>query len=260
MASVAAWLPAASLLLLLLLLPGVPGKSLQNLGAAQPVCTQAVYNWCSSWEAANTCEVTKRCSARWRNTNSRPVSVEVYYETLCPGCREFVVMDLFPVWVLVGDSVLNVTLVPFGNAKESYENGTWQFDCQHGELECKLNTVQACLLDIYKNDFSAAFPVINCMLSSSDIENSLEPCLKVYSPKTSVDEVMKCANGPQGNKLMHQNAQKTLNLSPPHKYTPWVLLEKKLLEDLDQLLKYVCQTYQGPLPAVCERNSFVFTE
>ena len=38
------------------------------------------------------------------------------------------------------------------------------------------------------------------------------------------DAVLKCVNGPQGNKLEHEMAVLTDKLKPPHDYTPWMTL------------------------------------
>ncbi|XP_043832245.1 gamma-interferon-inducible lysosomal thiol reductase [Dromiciops gliroides] len=266
MASATAWVPLASLLLLLLLVAGAPsqaGRLHLSHGRSQhtkPVCTQPVYNWCSSWENSQICETPKECSALWRNSDAPPVSVKLFYETLCPGCRSFLSMMLFPTWLLLGNDVMNITLVPFGNAQETSVNGTWTFTCQHGEDECEINMIQTCVLYLLQDDFSSAFVVINCMLSSYNVETSLNLCLKLYTPFLSEDDIMKCAKGPIGNSLMHQNAMMTNHLSPPHTYTPWIVVEEKHLENPSGLLTMVCQLYQGEMPEVCKRNASSITK
>lgn len=63
---------------------------------------------------------------------ANPVQVELYFEAFCPGCHEFIMDELTPA---VADSelaaIMNVTLVPYGNAQTS-RGGIVQVSCSEG--------------------------------------------------------------------------------------------------------------------------------
>lgn len=76
-----------------------------------------------------------------RDDNDR-VNFTLYYETLCPDCRQFVSTEVWRAFQSIA-SIVNFTFVPYGNAREVYrpETQLYQFYCQHGSDECYGNLI-----------------------------------------------------------------------------------------------------------------------
>ncbi|XP_061587205.1 gamma-interferon-inducible lysosomal thiol reductase [Cololabis saira] len=217
-------------------------------------CSHSPATWCSSLDSAIECGVLRQCLmsnySRSQQTEA-PVQVGLYYESLCPGCREFLVQILFPTWVLLRD-IMDVTLVPYGNAQEKPDKDKYTFECQHGEQECLGNMIETCFLNMSR----MAFPIIFCMESSADVIKAAESCVQLYDPQLSMEKVKACVSGDQGNQLMHQNALQTGALNPPHKYVPWVTINGEHTEELQNkamssLFTLVCSLYKGAKPPAC---------
>ncbi|XP_009069748.1 PREDICTED: gamma-interferon-inducible lysosomal thiol reductase, partial [Acanthisitta chloris] len=169
--------------------------------------------------------------------------------------REFLVLKLFPTWLLLPAEMLNITLVPYGNAQERNVSGKWNFECQHGPEECLGNMIEACLMHEAKN-LSSYFPVIFCLESGSSVTKNLEACLQIYAPELDRGRIAACVQGDTGTALMHHNAQLTEALDPPHQYVPWIVINGKHTDKLQaqaeaSLLGLVCSLYQGEKPEAC---------
>lgn len=187
------------------------------------------------------------------------VAVTLYYESLCPDCQLFILQQLYPTFIKVGE-IFNLTLVPYGNAEERKSGNKWVFECQHGPKECQGNLIETCAISLLKN-ISVSFPFVHCfeksIESSGDPQSVAKNCAMtlgiVYAP------IEACVSGPQGNELEHEMAMKTNALEPQHEYVPWVTINGKHTEKIQReaesnLLKLVCEYYTGTKPAGCERQ------
>ncbi|XP_059847281.1 gamma-interferon-inducible lysosomal thiol reductase-like [Hypanus sabinus] len=245
----------ATLSCLLLLVVGEAG--------GVPACNYPPALWCSSYQIASACQVLHQCLEFKQLEPAEPVQVSLYYESLCRACRGFLVLQLFPTWLMLND-VMNVSLIPYGNAMEKNESGKWIFTCQHGEDECTGNLIEACLMYTLK-ETERYFPIIFCMESAPNVLSAAPLCLKVYEPNVTWSVIENCVKGDLGNKLMHENAERTSALRPPHNYVPWILVNGKHTNELEvqavnSLFNLVCNTYKGKKPVACElaegRGSF----
>lgn len=149
---------------------------------------------------------------------------------------------------------MDFMLYPYGNARQTQaSDGSWTFDCQHGEDECTGNLIEACAIHL-NNATKTWFPMIKCIEGSNKLPAK-------SAPKCASDNgidykpILACTTSSLGNKVMHQIGSNTDNLNPPHKWTPWVVMNGTPLTDdqLDvDLYKTVCAAYRGNnKPAAC---------
>ncbi|KAA0707911.1 Gamma-interferon-inducible lysosomal thiol reductase [Triplophysa tibetana] len=219
----------------------------------KPSCGYPPSQWCSSLEIAIECGVRKQCM-ELNATRPDPmvpfVDVTLYYESLCQGSRTFLTEQLFPTWTLLKD-IMEVNLVPFGNAMEIPEENS--FICQHGEPECYVNKIEACILHEAGH---SAFHVIYCMVSSADVLKSAKSCLEQCAPFVKWATIESCAAGDLGHRLMHENAMKTQALKPEHTYVPWITFNGEHTSEwedraMSTLFSLVCELYKGIKPPAC---------
>ncbi|KAM6921893.1 gamma-interferon-inducible lysosomal thiol reductase-like [Xenentodon cancila] len=221
----------------------------------KPACRYPPSQWCRSLEIAIECRVQKQCmelNAIRPNDTVPPVSITLYYESLCPDCRIFITQQLFPTWLMLQE-IMSVTLVPFGNAKE-VPSANSAFVCQHGEPECRGNMIEACIIHLTGN--SLAFHIIYCMESAADVLGAAQPCVQLYAPSVSWSSIDSCVNGDLGYHLMHANAVMTRALNPAHTHVPWVTLNGEYTEEnedkaMSSLFHLVCELYKGVKPPAC---------
>ena len=189
------------------------------------------------------------------------VALTLYFESLCPDCQLFIRQQLYPTYLKVGE-IVNLTLVPYGNAEETRKGDKWVFECQHGPKECQGNLIETCALH-QLNNISVSFPFIHCFEEKTERSQDPQPTAIAVKCANSMGieyaPIYTCVNGPLGNELEHKMAQKTNALEPQHEYVPWVTINGNHTEKLQQeaendLLKLVCKTYTGTKPSACHQQ------
>jgi len=222
------------------------------MGLVVMVCVSISYGYVMSLQGSNSLVV---------GVDDSPVLVELYYESLCPGCRAFLTTSLYPTFLkLQNTGLLKVNLYPYGNGHQKQKaDGSWEFTCQHGVPECLGNLLEVCILSHLGWDQNLFLPVISCMEGADDPITSARGCVRDLAPSISFRDIKKCSNGLEGNKLMHEMGLATEKLEPSHKYVPWVVVDKKHNETIQQeamenLLGLVCRIFKGEKPAVCQEK------
>ena len=108
-------------------------------------CPNTPSKWCETEDIARACGVVEQCRTYvWQThdeSNDR-VNFSTYSETLCPACRQFITTQVWNPYPSIVD-IVNITFVPYGNAKELYrpETKLYQYYCQHGVEECYGNLI-----------------------------------------------------------------------------------------------------------------------
>uniref|UniRef100_A0A1B6EAK5 Saposin A-type domain-containing protein n=2 Tax=Clastoptera arizonana TaxID=38151 RepID=A0A1B6EAK5_9HEMI len=145
---------------------------------------------------------------------TQKVKTTLYYESLCPGCHEFIKDQLVPTWKNMSDYML-VELVPYGNAQRNYSGGHWHFKCQHGVLECEENLIHACAVDLLQSrETNKLLNFINCMVFHSDLELHKKTSWCIKNAEIPERKIIACVGGPKAESLILSMAEKTESVTP----------------------------------------------
>ncbi|KAE8696503.1 putative Gamma-interferon-inducible lysosomal thiol reductase precursor [Hibiscus syriacus] len=178
----------------------------------------------------------------------------------CAGCARFITNDLVKVFHTDLYTIVNLRLVPWGNADIVGD----LIRCQHGEDECDLNAIHSCVIHLWPDE-KTRFGFVRCTeeqrlkeVPVSSEEAMLPAYLSiiplVFSPKSSI---LRSTLDIECLHLLLQHGNETESLNPPYEYAPWVVVNKQPLKtDYEIFVKYVCDAYQGdPKPEACNAQS-----
>ncbi|KAH8337680.1 hypothetical protein KR074_006565 [Drosophila pseudoananassae] len=133
----------------------------------------------------------------------------IHYEALCPDSMYFIRRRLYDAlnsynWWPNTD----LKLYPFGKAG-FYNNtatGELQVFCQHGDEECELNALHACIIETL--DIQNAFKLIYCMLRS--YSNQLNKCSRELN--LDVSKARECKASRKTQDILAPYGKETLKL------------------------------------------------
>jgi hypothetical protein len=210
------------------------------------------------------------------------VSVQVLSESLCIDCQRFFQQRLIPTYHILGPSVMDLNVIPFGNSKIDVEHET--VTCQHGEAECDANIWQECAVDqypapIYMEFFECLEGVLpmghrdepfdesifaECAASTTTSTTTTSTSRTLFSvpgvksssvlrrrrPKTREEsrggmdfgKLKACHDDPR---MAWEIQVKYAAMTPAnHQFVPWVLVDHQFVDvDKEDLLQKVCQAY-----------------
>ncbi|CAK67549.1 unnamed protein product (macronuclear) [Paramecium tetraurelia] len=176
------------------------------------------------------------------------LKVSAYIESLCPDTTRFIQSSLLKALQTPQfEELVELRLVPYGKASQVLQNDSKiVFQCQHGDLECFGNKIQACGFDALNASQQEQINFLTCIQKSrkrqqEDFENEIRQCLPDLW-----EGVLECAKGTEGVKLLWTNGEETLNLDPKLTYVPWVTVDgkfdSKAHEQIERnIVKWACQ-------------------
>lgn len=170
--------------------------------------------------------------------------MSIYYESLCPYSADFIVNHLVKLFQTNLISIVNLKMVPWGNARIA-PNGT--FVCQHGNDECLLNSIEACTIKAYA-DVEHHFRFIHCLerLTIEGRYNEWFNCIQMTG--LGALPILNCYKSSKGKSIEQKFAKETAQLNPPHTFVPWVVVNSHALqEDYQNFVTYICKAYKGSL-------------
>jgi len=164
--------------------------------------------------------VCSRSAAVFEIMADERMTLDVYYESLCPDSLDFIVNQLSPSWDALS-TFTDLRLVPFGHASyEANQSGGWNLVCQHGPAECAGNILQACGIQ-YSSSTTQALNFVSCLMA-----NPSGGVACAESAGLDFATVDACQNSLEGQELHYNYGVETLNLQPTCTFVPWLIFNK----------------------------------
>ena len=168
-------------------------------------------------------------------------------------------------------NMAEINLYPYGRTVEiqTIPDDKWNFKCMFGDIECTWNMVMACATEHYSSK-EDRFQFIECIeLNKKNNDTHYEELTNSCAigldkgPEINACHASLPGGSDEGNTLMHQIAQRTFEAfqrlgDSPNDYVPWAMVNGVHSEAIQKavtndLLKYVCQNYEGNKAVACDK-------
>uniref|UniRef100_A0A0K0F6U3 Gamma interferon inducible lysosomal thiol reductase GILT n=1 Tax=Strongyloides venezuelensis TaxID=75913 RepID=A0A0K0F6U3_STRVS len=189
------------------------------------------------------------------NLNSHVVTVQVFGESLCPDTTNF--FDYYFlrfVSEFENEIDVDISYTPFGKAYCKEVDNDFNCVCQHGQLECQLNALQNCVINIYKN-FNDHFPIIHCIQEKTSIDDAASKCFGKMD-EGMINLLSECAKGKEGRRLLSNAGNTTNQYAEGLNFVPWIVINGEANMDAyySGMEKAVCKELSTftTVPSVCK--------
>ncbi|KAK7395072.1 hypothetical protein VNO78_15614 [Psophocarpus tetragonolobus] len=182
--------------------------------------------------------------------DSQKVNLSVYYASLSQPCATFIIKNLEEIFQSDLINTVNLQLVPWANAYVNKTNHS--IICQNGPDECELNSLQACVLNVF-NEVNKHYALIYCFefLVIQGRQKNWQDCFSQLDlPK---EPVLNCYNTGTGTEIGQKYINEAAHLYSPHDFLPWVVVNNQSIgREYENFTRYICEAYKGiPAPATC---------
>jgi len=186
------------------------------------------------------------------------VLVSVFYEALCPDSKNFIIKQLATAYRKI-PRLMEIEFFPYGKATTTtLPDGSLQFECQHGAVECEANIIHCCAVEsIHDTEMRLTF--VSCMIRDNGRPNeAFQRCSREFAIDSAIAEtIQKCFSSLHGSELLKIAGEATHALRPKVSFIPTVTLDglqghqASILKDLfSEICKVLGQS--GLTPKVCD--------
>ncbi|XP_050508426.1 gamma-interferon-inducible lysosomal thiol reductase isoform X5 [Diabrotica virgifera virgifera] len=189
------------------------------------------------------------------------LTLTLFYEGLCPGCHQFILNQLYPSYEKLAGS-LKLDLVPYGwSHSHRSADGKVTFTCQHGDEECYINRIHACVLDQNPSSLDYVTFIYKHLSATEERrrneQEELELAKQLVPSSVSWDKVNDCYHGERGTELLLSSEERQSKLNPA---LPWVpnlrfngVYDKAIEEEATiDFTSTVCKLLKDNKPDVCK--------